>query len=237
MNRIPFSVYDFFGYLATGFLMLVTVAYATCMTVLLRETPPLVMSFFWIVAAYVVGHIVAHIASAFLEEAVLRRGLGSPEEHLLAAKKSGWRARIFPGNFKPFPTSTQQRVLTKAQQRGVTTSDRSFFFHCHPLVKRDQATLERLNSFLNLYGFSRNLCMALLLIVPLLLYSTWGSECGFRRAPLWWAVIALVAAIGMFYRYLKFFRHYTVEVFTTYAELPYEGHPDQDAVRTASAAL
>jgi len=221
MNKIPFSVYDFFGYLATGFLMLVTVAYSTGRVGLLREPPTLVMGFFWIVAAYVVGHIVAHIASAFLEETLLRRGLGSPEEHLLAAKKSGWRVRIFPGNFKPFPTATQQRVLTKAQQRGVTALDRSFFFHCHPLVKRDQATLERLNSFLNLYGFSRNLCMALLLAVPLLLYSAlWGSACGFKRGPLLWAVIALVSAIGMFYRYLKFFRHYTVEVFTTYAELP-----------------
>ena len=221
MNKIPFSVYDFFGYLATGFLMLVAAAYATGRVDLLREQPSLVIGFFWIVVAYVVGHIVAHIASAFLEETVLRRGLGSPEEHLLAAKKAGWRARIFPGNFKPFPTATQQRVLAKAQQHGVTASDRSFFFHCHPLVKRDQATLERLNSFLNLYGFSRNLCMALMLTVPLLLYSAvWGSDCGFKRGPLLWAAIALVAAIGMFYRYLKFFRHYTVEVFTTYAELP-----------------
>ena len=143
------------------------------------------MGLFWLVAAYVVGHIVAHIASAFLEETVLRRGLGSPEEHLLGAKKSGWTARIFPGNFKPFPAATRQRVLAKAQQHNVTASDRSFFFHCHPLVKRDQATLERLNSFLNLYGFSRNLSMALLLTVPLLLYiAWWGSECGFRRGPL-----------------------------------------------------
>jgi len=48
----------------------------------------------------------------------------------------------------------------------------------------------------------------------------WGSGCGFQRGPLLWAIVAFVAAIGMFYRYLKFFRHYTVEVFTTYAELP-----------------
>jgi len=221
VNKIPFSVYDFFGYLATGFLMLVVAAYATGRDAMLREPPTLVMGFFWIVAAYVLGHIVAHIASAFLEETVLRRGLGSPEEHLLAAKKVGLRARIFPGNFRPFPAATQQRVLKKAQHHGVTASDRSFFFHCHPLVKRDQATLERLNSFLNLYGFSRNFCMALVLTIPLLLYGAWwGSDSGFRRGPLLWAIVALVAAIGMFYRYLKFFRHYTVEVFTTYAELP-----------------
>jgi len=221
VNKIPFSVYDFFGYLATGFLLLVAAAYATGRSAWLSEKPTLVMGFFWIIVAYVAGHIVAHIASAFLEEGVLRRGLGSPEGHLLAAKKTGWRARIFPGNFKPLPGATQKRVLAKAEQRGVAVSDRSFFFHCHPLVKRDQATLERLNTFLNLYGFARNLCMALLLTVPLLLYrAVWGSGFGFQQGPLLWAIVAFIAALGMFYRYLKFFRHYTMEVFTTYAELP-----------------
>lgn len=35
---------------------------------------------------------------------------------------------------------------------------------------------------------------------------------------LWWAALAVIVAIGMFYRYLKFFRLYTTEVFVTYAE-------------------
>jgi hypothetical protein len=30
---------------------------------------------------------------------------------------------------------------------------------------------------------------------------------------------AFVGAIGMFYRYLKFFRQYSLELYTTYAEL------------------
>jgi signal peptide peptidase SppA len=34
-----------------------------------------------------------------------------------------------------------------------------------------------------------------------------------------WAGAALVGAVGMFYRYLKFFRLYTMEVFNSYAEL------------------
>jgi hypothetical protein len=43
---------------------------------------------------------------------------------------------------------------------------------------------------------------------------------------LWWAVGALVGAVGMFYRYLKFFRHYTMEVFNSYAELKQEKPKD-----------
>lgn len=34
---------------------------------------------------------------------------------------------------------------------------------------------------------------------------------------------ALLATIGMFYRYLKFFREYTVEVFRSYAESEEQG--------------
>jgi hypothetical protein len=44
-----------------------------------------------------------------------------------------------------------------------------------------------------------------------------GRDDGAPR--LYWASIAIVVAVGMLYRYLKFFRHYTVEVFITYAEL------------------
>src|SRR3954466_12904060 len=63
-----------------------------------------------------------------------------------------------------------------------------------------------------------------------------ASACAFRivdslpclreRAPdsyrLAWAGAALVGAVGMFYRYLKFFKHYTTEVFNSYAELKQE---------------
>jgi hypothetical protein len=35
---------------------------------------------------------------------------------------------------------------------------------------------------------------------------------------LWWAAGALFAGIMLFYRYLKFYRHYTLEVFTSFAE-------------------
>ncbi|HEV2671458.1 MAG TPA: hypothetical protein VGU74_10210, partial [Gemmatimonadales bacterium] len=101
MNRIPFSVYDFFGYLSTGFLILVAVAYSTGRIGQLHEPPGVVMGFFWLIAAYVVGHIIAHIASGLLEQKFLRGFLGSPEDHLLLPKKSGWKARLFPGNFTP----------------------------------------------------------------------------------------------------------------------------------------
>lgn len=45
-----------------------------------------------------------------------------------------------------------------------------------------------------------------------------GDRGGLYRV--WWALIALTAGVGMLYRYLKFHRLYSVEVFVGYPELP-----------------
>lgn len=81
---------------------------------------------------------------------------------------------------------------------------------------------ERLDNFLNLYGFCRNICLALLLATVILLVG--GTSEPWRNGGvgehIWWATVAApVAAIGMFYRYLKFFRDFTIEVYRSYAEV------------------
>jgi len=222
--KIPFSAYDFFGTLAAGFVALATVDFAFDGGWLLESELTPVLGVVWIVLAYTIGHIIAHVSSVFLEHGVLRRGLGSPETHMFAGNRAGgiW-PRLFPGNFQPLPEDTQQRVRARAAEEGVACSGRGFFFHCHAIVKRDPATRERLGSFLNMYGFCRNMCMAGLLAVPILLIGSvrefnvdsWWSS--IEKPQLWAAVGALGVSVGMFYRYLKFFRHYTLEVFTTYA--------------------
>ena len=81
------------------------------------------------------------------------------------------------------------------------------FLHAFATVKRDTQTLGRLNGFLAQYGFARNLTLSLVLCAVV---EWWAGNRLFAAA-------ASIAAIGMFYRYLKFFRQYTVEVLTSYA--------------------
>lgn len=221
--KLPFSTYDFFGTLAAGFVALAAVDFAFNGGWLLKSELTPVLGIVWVVFAYTIGHIIAHISSVFLEHRVLRRGLGSPEIHMFAAKQPGglW-PRLFPGNFHPLPEDTQQRIRARASDERVACPGRGFFFHCHAIVKRDPATRERLGAFLNMYGFCRNMCMAGLLAIPILIagsvreldFTCWWSSV--HKPQLWAALGALGASVGMFYRYLKFFRHYTLEVFTTY---------------------
>lgn len=223
MNKIPFSVYDFFGYLASGFVVLSAYDFAFGLGWLTTRSVPPGMALLAVLLAYVTGHAVAHLSSVLIELYFLRGVLKSPEEHLLAQfpPTSRWRF-LFPGNYAPLPHETQDRIRRKAKAAGVEPTGRALFFHCHPIVKRDQATLERLNTFLNLYGFCRNLSMGLVISAAILgvgaLQRLGGPLPDSVRVRLSLASISLVGAYILLLRYLKFFRHYTLEVFISYAE-------------------
>lgn len=222
MSRIPFTLYDFFGCLSAGFVFLAAGDYAFDRQWLLADQLGLVSGVFWTVAAYITGHILANMAGWMLETKLVRDVLRSPEETLFwVDKPRGWR-RLFPGHHRALPKETRDRILHKADRRaGIKEPGRALFFHCFGVVIHDQATRERLETFLNLYGFCRNVCLALLLSAGALILGAVSDswrESGVGE-HIWWAIpAALIAAIGMLYRYLKFFRDYTVEVFRSYAE-------------------
>jgi hypothetical protein len=220
MDKLPFSVYDFFGYLSAGFLVMVGVVAAFVGEDTLNQNPSLIVGILLIVTAYIIGQVVANIAGFFLESLVVGRLLGRPTLHLFGEQESRW-ALLFPGYFRPLPLKTQERVLKRAREEAdIDEPGGALFFHCHAVVKREPVTVERLGTFLNLYGFCRNTSMALISVVAFLAV---GIHCGSAEtgvvSPGWWLIGAAVAAVALFYRYLKFFRHYAQEVFTSYAGL------------------
>uniref|UniRef100_UPI003075D60F hypothetical protein n=1 Tax=Vibrio cholerae TaxID=666 RepID=UPI003075D60F len=69
----------------------------------------------------------------------------------------------------------------------------------------------------------RNVCMASLIAAAMLALAAirqvkWKTGTGLDSDKLIWAGVAVLVAIGLFYRYLKFFKHYTEEVFRDYSE-------------------
>ena len=219
MEKLPFSVYDFFGNLSAGFLLMVAVVAAFLGEEALGDNPSAIVAILLVVLAYAIGQVIANLSGFLFEATVLGRLLGRPTEHLFAGGRTRF-ARLFPGYFRELPTETQARVLGRARDAaGIAETGQALFYHCHALVKKEEVTNERLNTFLNLYGFCRNCAMALVVAVPLLALgiSLGSAETGLL-APGWWLLGGTLGAVGLFYRYLKFFRLYAVEVYVSYSE-------------------
>jgi predicted neutral ceramidase superfamily lipid hydrolase len=76
-----------------------------------------------------------------------------------------------------------------------------------------------LASFLNLYGFTRNVSMASLVVALVLAGATLFND-EVDVSELWaGAGLALLVSVVMYFRYLKFYRQYSVELYVTYAEI------------------
>src|SRR5437879_922946 len=113
LNNIPFDLYDFFGYLAAGVVVLGTAAY-----IVPTDSIPaawqgnLLGTGLGIVAAYTAGHAIAQVSGYLLERSLTNRGIGRPEVFLMAEQDvTGWRARLFPGYVQRLPQQTVDTIL------------------------------------------------------------------------------------------------------------------------------
>ena len=216
MKDIPFTIYDFLAYLSSGAVIVASLDYVFGYRWLLGPVGAS-LALLLVLAAYIAGHAVAHFSSLAFERGLVKRVLGEPSLTLMDTAAPGRIRRfLFHGYYEPLPAGTRERVVAKARERGCNGTGKELFLHARACVARDKAQLDRLDLFLNLYGFSRNvsfalLCAALLGLSGLFLTPTYISP--------WWLVTVALAAVMMLYRYLKFFREYSLQVFTTYAEL------------------
>lgn len=66
MEKLPFTSFDFWGYLASGFLLLCAIDSAAALGLLARKDWTVVEGIFAVSMAYVVGHVIAGLASLIL---------------------------------------------------------------------------------------------------------------------------------------------------------------------------
>lgn len=212
---LPFDPYDFFGYLASGLVFVVGMDLVLGFPQVLGRDLKLVDGAALLIAIYIAGQIIATPAKALLEDIVVARILGLPSVNLFREKGPGLRW-VFPGFYRPLPAERQGRIRERAQAQGAGTSGESLFVHvrfCEE-VRNDRELIARMNSFLNKSGFSRNLSFVTLVLgVSLIVKAI------VHPAPLLmrYGVTSVVVGVMLFYRYLKFFRNYSSEMFNTYA--------------------
>jgi hypothetical protein len=165
--------------------------------------------------AYVAGHLLAGMASAILERRIVRSWLGTPTM-LLFAQTHGprWFRKIYPSYYQPLPTKTRIAILQKAEAFGVTIPGEDLFWVALQAARANKTAFDRLTIFLDLYGLCRNVAMTAAIAAALLAVNAWRSD---APADFEWAAVSAFVAAGMFLRYLKFYRHYSLELFTSFA--------------------
>ena len=83
-----------------------------------------------------------------------------------------------------------------------------------PEVLGSERLISKIDAFRDMYGFNRNVSFSLLFAA--LCFAIAGHIKG-SRPLVHFAIAALVAGTLLFYRYLKFFRQYSYELFNSYA--------------------
>jgi hypothetical protein len=167
VDALPFSVYDFFGYLAAGFVVVLATTAGFVGVTAIQSDPSVIEDGLLIVLAYVAGQVISTISRTVLERGVLARVLGPPSDRLFS-EPDGWQARLFPGYCEALPVETQMRVLNRAQREGISSPGRALFVHCHSRARAEPTIAARLETFLKLHAFCRNMTLAGLIAAVLL---------------------------------------------------------------------
>jgi len=205
-----------------------------------------------IVAAYVVGQLIGQLAGGLLETGLFdKTTVGFPSVNLLVERKPKRRLVrwVLGAYWRKFPPAMRSRVLRKAdlelpvlsskastgycgrlrhrrnapQWKELAEDAEALYDHCVGTLKARDVDSGRLANLLNVYAFCRNMSVALALgAIVLALGLPGGSAHTGDIGPGWWIGGALFTSGGLFLRYLKIYRLFHEEIFTTYAELP--GH-------------
>jgi hypothetical protein len=225
-----FSDYEVFAYLAAGVATIAAWDFVFGTRWIIGADWTAASGVTVVFAAYVVGQIVAWPAAWILERVVVRRTLGAPSRALFGELPPGRfqniKVRLFPDYFTPLDRHVATGVRRHAARAGqADSSGEGLFWTAFARSKRDADTYARMNQFLKLYGFCRNVAfVGFAAAAAIEGEALWRvPAAGFNSDidhHLLWAGVTLAAGIAMFYRYLKFHRLYSVEVFVGYADLP-----------------
>lgn len=222
----PFTDYDFYGYLASGFVLLFTVDFVlTDGSIMLRRDWTFVEIVLVVALAYFTGQIAAAPSSIVLEHWLARRVLRPPIALMLAMapmrRMDRFIARCVVGRYyEPLPEATRRTVLAKVAAANnvpveeVATDPEVVFGPAFAVACKHEGAKQRMDEFLNLYGLNRNMSFTALLACGLF-FGKAISSCDSQSYT--WSGLTLLLAVGLFARFLKFYSAFSAEILRTFA--------------------
>lgn len=236
-NWFPFTDYDFYGYLASGFTLLFVLDFViTGGNLMIRETWTFVEIVLVVSLAYAAGQIAAVPSSIILEHWLTKKVLYPPVSILIGVvtprRRERFAARFFVGRYyEPLSQSVRQSILARAADATGKPADRlmtdpeDIFQPAYTVARTVPDARERMDHFRNQYGLNRNMALVALVAAPMLAIRAGMLD---DDASWLWAGLAAVFGMGLFARFLKFYCAFAAEVLRTFAFMKREGQKDGD---------
>jgi hypothetical protein len=222
---VPIPIYAVLGHLASGLVILAACEAAFDGKWLIdRQWTPGAIGLCGI-TAYVLGRLFAELSRLAIERWFVRRVLQAPEKMLLGRERvtTRWKRLLFSGYYQPLADEVRDEVLQQAETDGLQKSHHELFGRLRSVVEEDRGTRNRLDTLLQMSAICRTMCLGLLLVAAILVsgiffhgFSSRWSQAEWRK--LGYCALSLIESTGMLYRYLKFLRQHTAEVFAFFAE-------------------
>jgi hypothetical protein len=123
VKLIPFSFYDFFGYLAPGFLVLAVFDLVFLNQKLYHADKSKIAH--WVIlvgGAYLIGQVLAFFSYHFYERHLVGKWLQKPAINLLLNRKAGLSGKLFRHYYSSFPKQIREKILKKASAENLEIS-------------------------------------------------------------------------------------------------------------------
>lgn len=219
--KVSFWAYDIFGYLLPGLLLLagLTVSNKWMASYLGNHWNSQNYADYAIILgiAYIFGHVISGLSSFLLERLFLRHVLGYPTQQMFKEKDDTpkYVKIFFPGYFRPYSQPFRDAVRKKVRKKftlGVTDDHDLFWLSWSYICAHHPVAYRRATHFLELYGFSRNMAMSFLLLVP----STWLPTWTDTMNGYLWSAGAFSCAWILFVNYTKLLRRLNDETYRAF---------------------
>ncbi|MEZ2127615.1 MULTISPECIES: hypothetical protein [unclassified Sinorhizobium] len=220
----PLSNYEFYAFVSSGMLLIAAVDYCFTGGILVGRTDwTVVQAIFWTVVSYVLGQICAAPSSALVEFMLAHGFFRSPSAIALGIGKRRWRdyvaAWMFANReYAPLAKPVQDRIKNAASSKlnvpAATLTTDAIFQVAFQAAREKEDSIKRLESFQNNYGFCRNICFVGVIASAMLGYRYYQQP---TEKDFWILIAAIVTAIGMFGRFLKYYSAYARQVLTAYS--------------------
>jgi hypothetical protein len=165
---------------------------------------------------YLLGHLISAFASFFIERVIVKLWMGFPSNVLVSGERIVKWPILFGNYRQPFNDNMLAQINNAVKatfNSHVKKEDYYWLLYSYIITSRPYLA-PRVHHFVNLYGFSRNVCATFILYIIFricFLYLVAGSEIN-------WAVFSvlslfLVAAGFMFWNYLKLFKRQALDIY------------------------